>query len=397
MDLQWRLHERFIQITELLARERSYVEREAAVYALATLADDCMELHDGELDKCQSIQQACLNLISSQLRDPIDDEDPDPELLLFKHRVQQVIADRYRPKHSGDIPVWTHLLLDLTYCHVHNLSLAYAEFLVAPVNFSHAHFHGDTSFSFAEFHVPVKFTRAHFYNTASFDSVMFRYLARFTGAQFHGLAWFSDTRMGGQSYFDRAYFGGPASFRRVDCENDVEFSAAHFDGRVHFSDATFNGEADFSEAQFNDATCFDSITFIDTAYFPDVFFGGDTTFHKSEFIGDACFAGAVFSTTPKLLSTLFNKVDFSGAHFHCPMFFGPYQFCAEVDFSGAWFCSAFDVHEDQGSQVDFIFHGTHFGHDDDTVFRDLNSKIPGALLEDATFSDSCGSRVGVHG
>ena len=399
MELQeahWELHERFIRIVDLLGDHRSLVEREAAVYALSALADDCVSLGDSDLDRAHRLQQACLNLICAQLRDPLTGDDPTPELLVFKHRVQDLIVNRFRPRFLGGIADWSHLWLDLTYCHLHDLGFSLAT-LSKPVNFSHAHFHGNTSFNESEFHAPAVFTHARFNGLASVQRVQFHHTARFTDAEFTALAVFNESQFDRDASFDGVCVTGSAWFRAVTFDADADFTAAQFWDTAHFQDSDFASYATFSQAQFTSTARVEKCTFRDGVDFCDVFFGGSVSFNKSEFIDSVSFDDSFFTTSPLFRSAMFNEVQFHRTHFHCPVLFGPFQFTATTDFSDAVFCSGFGLHPDQGSNMDLTLEGTCFGYDEDTVLRELGNAIPSALLKTATFDHHCDSPLQIRG
>lgn len=393
---QWELNERFLRITDLLGDHRSIVEREAAVYALSALADDCAELNDGDLDESYRLQQACLNLICSQLRDPITGSTPASELLVFKHRVQNLIVDRFRPRFLGGIADWSHLWLDLTYCHLHDFGLSLAT-LSKPVNFAHAHFHGNTSFNDSQFHAPVLFTHAHFTGLTSLQRVQFHHTARFTEAEFTALAVFNESQFDRDAFFDEVCFTGSSWFRAVTFDADADFTSAQFWDTAHFQDSDFASYATFSQAQFTSTARIEKCTFRDGVDLCEVFFGGPISFNKSEFIDSVCFDDAFFTTSPLFRSAMFNEVQFHRTHFHCPVMFGPFQFSTTTDFSDAVFCSGFGLHADQGTNMELTLDGTCFSHDEDTVIKELDNAIPSGLLKTAMFEYSCDSPLQIRG
>ena len=393
---QWELHERFLRIAHLLGKQRSVVEREAAVYALSALADDSVDLNDGDIDRSHRLQQACLNLICAQLRDPITGDDPAPELLVFKHRIQDLVINRFRPRALGGIADWSHLLLDLTYCHLHDFGLSLAT-LSQPVNFSHTHFHGNTSFNESDFRAPVLFTHARFHGLASLQRVQFHHTARFTDVEFNALAVFNESQFDRDAFFDGVCVTGSAWFRAVTFNADADFTTAQFWDTTHFQDSEFASYATFSQAQFTAAARVEKCTFRDGVDFCDVFFGGSVSFNKSEFIDSVSFDDSFFTTSPLFRSAMFNEVQFHRTHFHCPVMFGPFQFSATTDFSNAVFCSGFGLHADQGSHLELILDNTSFGYDEDTIHKELDNAIPSGLLKTSMFDHRCDSPLQIRG
>ena len=89
------LRERFTSIVEMLStNSEDYTKRESGAYALAALADDWATFYKYDQKSALREQQVCLNILTSQLHDPLTEDSP-PQLLTFKKRVQDIIFSRF--------------------------------------------------------------------------------------------------------------------------------------------------------------------------------------------------------------------------------------------------------------------------------------------------------------
>lgn len=89
------LRERFTSIVEMLStNSEDYTKRESGAYVLAALADDWATFYKYDQKSALREQQVCLNILTSQLHDPLTEDSP-PQLLTFKKRVQDIIFSRF--------------------------------------------------------------------------------------------------------------------------------------------------------------------------------------------------------------------------------------------------------------------------------------------------------------
>lgn len=395
MNPQWTLHERFIKITALLSRNSTYVEREAGIYALVSLADDWLAFHEGNIEQARKVQQSCLNMVCSQLRDPLplDGSLPaDLELLPFKHRVQRVLAEQFRPTSLEDMdwmPDWHHLELDLSYCHLHNLDFRGCNFGL-PANFSDAHFHGTSFFDKVHFGAKATFTHAHFLSAGSFNEAHFHDLAKFENTRFAGGAMFIGTKFKDTAYFNKATIEALASFDDAEFHGYAAFNSVIFEDFPWFRETTFHATANFDSAEFNGAAKFEWTKFLGKASFDHVQFHRSGTFEGTEFVGTANFQGATFWQEVNFESSLCNEADFSEAHFHKEVHFPEHQFSAYTEFLGTRFCEGFHLHPGQGREATIDFSYGYTGVDEATMIKHLAGRIPSANLEGIDFNQPCG-------
>lgn len=396
MNPQWTLHDRFIRITELLSRDSSYVEREAGVYALVSLADDWRTFHEGDFEKARKVQQSCLNMICSQLRDPLplDGTPPaDVELLPFKHRIQRVLAEHFLPTQEGDItwmPQWYHLDLDLSYCHLHNLDFRGCEFN-KPVEFSEAHFHGTTFFDKVHFGDSARFVRSHFHSAGSFTEARFQREVRFDHTRFDGGAVFIGTRFLEPAHFSHAHMEVLASFDDAEFHGYADFDFVTFEDCPWFRESIFHATASFNSAEFNGLAKFEWTKFLGRAHFNHTQFNNAVNFEGTEFVGEASFHTTVFWQEVTFDSVLCHEVDFSEAHFHLAAEFPEQLFTGETSFVGTWFCEGFHLHPGQGRGMTLDFTGGHTGVDEAALIAHLAGRVPSTNLDGIYFSHRCDS------
>ncbi|WP_211439575.1 pentapeptide repeat-containing protein [Corynebacterium glutamicum] len=291
------LRDRFFKITETLSEGSEYVKREAGVYALIALADDWAAFHRDDPDAAQREQQTCLNVITGQLRDPLSadssqahsdsetaesaqqkKEQPQDDLglLIFKHRVQEILWERFRPSDGAETGPWSHLDLELSNCHLHDSYSGLVQF------------HGSTSFYGVQFHGSTSFYGVQFHGSTSFYGAQFHGSTSFSEAQFHDSTSFSEVQFHNHASFDRAEFHATADFI-----GGTFFSGVQFHGSTSFYGAQFHGSTFFSGAQFHNHASFDRAEFHATADFHKTRLHGDTSFGMAEFRGSAFFDGAV--------------------------------------------------------------------------------------------------------
>ncbi|RNE48057.1 pentapeptide repeat-containing protein [Corynebacterium alimapuense] len=264
------LRDRFFKITETLSESDNYVKREAGVYALAALADDWEVFHDANPDAAKREQQTCLNVIGNQLRDPLKVPDPadktdtqsqeDLLLLTFKHRVQEIIMERFKPSVDKKTGRWSSLDLDLSNCHLHEIDAVKAVF------------RGN-----------AKCDGATFGNDATFDGATFGNDATFDGATF-----------GNNTTFDGATFGNNTTFNNAKFDNDTSFDGAKFGNNTGFFNATFGNNTGFDNAKLGDNTTFIGATFGNNTGFFDATLGDNTTFIRATFGNNTSFDDATF-------------------------------------------------------------------------------------------------------
>lgn len=221
------LRERFTSIVELLAT-KDLTKRESGAYALAALADDWAAFYKDDQELSLKEQQVCLNILTRQLRDPIDSipENPLPQLLTFKKKVQDIIFSRFIDKERKEAGIWSSLELDLSYCFLYKLE-AEAIFKKRTL-FLNSHFHGLTIFDGAKFFDYTEFSNSHFHETAIFEKVNFDSDARFYEVNFYSSTNFNEVHFDSYADFCKSNFHDSASFHKIDSGKIPSFCSTRF-------------------------------------------------------------------------------------------------------------------------------------------------------------------------
>lgn len=265
------LRDRFHELIKLLSAN-DLRSREGASYALAALADD-WEAHYGTgSDDARAEQQVCIDVLISQLRDPIHTQDESldsVQQIAFKQVVQKIISSRLvrvldgRPQPGP----WSDFDLVFDGCYLYDFVLQDRVCAGAVVSFDGTNFSGQlASFIGTDFPATrVSFRNAHFdsdqvvFNRTSFTGST----ASFDGARFSAdSVSFDAVRVGARSIsfnaaqleaswvsFGGAFFTGPfVSFDRTRFTGDqLTFDGAHFTGKR----TSFNGaDVDMRVATF---------------------------------------------------------------------------------------------------------------------------------------------------
>lgn len=284
------LRDRFHELVKLLAADELRA-REGAAYAVAALADDWRAHYRNEPDRARAEQQVCIDVLISQLRDPMPDDEPArANMVAFKHSIQGIFrsrlsTDRYDTTQPG---VWSNFNLVFDGCTFHDLGLARCAFSGQLVSFRRAQFVGDAGFGGARFIGDTTFSRARFSGHASFGDARFTRAAQFGGA----------------------HFAGDATFSRARFSDTAVFIGAHF-ARAGFDGARFAGPSSFGRAHFTGRAKFDGARFA-TALFNGAHFAGEATFNRTHFTRSAGFHDAhVASSRATLENADFAKDPFS--------------------------------------------------------------------------------------
>jgi len=289
-DKERELRERFTSIVEMLsANNENFRKRESGAYAIAALADDWAAFHKDNSKSALQEQQVCLNILITQLRDPITEkETPSPQLVTFKRRVQDIIFSRFtslnpNPQislfNTDKIP-WSNLYLDLEDCHFYNLEINGV--FKNHVSFSNAHFHNETRLSTSSFLDSIDFKSAHFLGPTDFSNI---------------------------------FFEGPPDFEHTHFHDDAIFNLISFPAATSFCNTTFNKKALFTHIISNRLTKLMSPP--KPLFFTSAKFKGSTSFEHSVFKYPVFFSEAKFYSETKFLDMNFNEeVDFSNSEFH---------------------------------------------------------------------------------
>lgn len=281
------LRDRFHELVKLLASDELRA-REGAAYAVAALADDWKAHYRNDPTKAQAEQQVCVDVLVSQLRDPLpssSDAAAHAQLIAFKHTAQKIISSRFGlvDRDERRPGVWSSADLIFDGCTFHNLtldgclvtgdkvsfegarfgpenlSLDGLPFTGPKVSFNGAHFATDlVSFEGARFTADeMSFSGAHFTSTrVLFDGAKFTGLVvDFMGSRFVGKrVLFRNTRFDAGVHFDAALLLAErvsldfATFTK----RYVSFECAHFSGKdVSFRNTQFpEEEVSFDGTQF---------------------------------------------------------------------------------------------------------------------------------------------------
>ena len=234
------LRERFTSIVEMLStNSEDYTKRESGAYALAALADDWAVFHEDDPESAHQEQQVCLNILTSQLRDPISEKSP-PQLLTFKKRVQTIIFSRFKDQENESPGTWSSLELDLSNSHLYDLqtdgifrkhvSFSRTIFKGYRTDFRGSHFCGESNFSFTKFQ-----------STANFENSTFKELATFHHANFTSA-----------TFFDSSIFKCDLIMNSVTfCEPQPSFKSVEFHQNIRFLKASINEDATFEGSFFH--------------------------------------------------------------------------------------------------------------------------------------------------
>ena len=235
------LRERFTSIVEMLSTTNSedYTKRESGAYALAALADDWAIFHEDDPESARQEQQVCLNILTSQLRDPISEKSP-TQLLTFKKRVQTIIFSRFKDQENESPGTWSSLELDLSNSHLYDLqtdgifrkhvSFSRTIFKGYRTDFRGSHFCGESNFSFTKFQ-----------STANFENSTFKELATFHHANFTSA-----------TFFDSSIFKCDLIMNSVTfCDPQPSFKSVEFHQNIRFLKASINEDATFEGSFFH--------------------------------------------------------------------------------------------------------------------------------------------------
>lgn len=293
------LRDRFHDLVKLLAADELRA-REGAAYAIAALADDWHAHYRNEPDKAHAEQQVCIDVLISQLRDPMPDDDAAyGHMAALKHSIQGIFRSRLGSIDGGTVQpgVWTSFNLVFDGCTFHYLDLKERVLSGQLVSFERAQFIGPAWFDGAHFTGYAQFRHACFGGVARFDRARFAGQSTFHKACFTGRSSFSGARFTRYVDFDGARFTGTAFFGRTRFVRSASFDGAHFMGNAMFYSARFSENASFSGTHF-----------VRSAWFGYARFPGKASFSKTHFIGDVWFDGAGFT----------KDADFRDAHFVSP-------------------------------------------------------------------------------
>lgn len=297
------LRDRFHELVKLLASDELRA-REGAAYAIAALADDWAAHYANDSTKARAEQQVCIDVLISQLRDPLPPSSadlvgisagaPQVQLISFKHAIQNIISSRLGRCEGIEVDpgAWSSFDFIFDGCTFHNLKLTGCVFDGGSVSFRGAHFVGISWFSDTRFAEDVQFDGVLFAEDVWFDCVRFAKDAAFSNARFARDAWFAwptgdltGASFVEDAYFDGTHFAGEARFTGVEFSRDahvdgdtwidagnVFFNSAHFARDVFFDNAHFAGEAHFDKAHFARVSSFSYATFSNFASFYDAHF-----------------------------------------------------------------------------------------------------------------------------
>lgn len=289
------LRERFTSIVELLATD-DLTKRESGAYALAALAGDWAAFYKDDPESALREQQVCLNILASQLRDPISTEQGKQELF-FKEIIQEIIFSHFENSDNHENEerepgIWSDLELDLRECHFYDLHTKGAYFN-QKVYFSGSIFSGDTCFS-----------NSIFKREAYFEDVKFVKISYITEATFEDNTHFDSSIFKSIAIFDKVKFKKKASFLDVDFLDEAVFRLPEL-SKSEEARTEFYSEARFEGTRFFGSAVLSKVKFHHTALFSDVQFRINyekalatfqgVKFDGAEFCGDTFFSGSMFA------------------------------------------------------------------------------------------------------
>lgn len=263
------LRDRFHELVKLLAADELRA-REGASFAIVALADDWLAHYRDDPSKAQSEQQVCLDVLISQLRDPLPDRvdaTASARVAAFKRTIQGLISSRLGTIEGDKVlpGVWSSLKLSFDGCQFHNLDFSNRTLGGTTVSFKGAGFWGDSaSFDGARFTGDlVSFVGASFGAERT----------RFDHAQFAVRSvLLIDSRFNGQSVsFDEAHFvvTEVVSFDHANFhDTNVSFVGTHFTGEcVRFGNTSIKGKSLWmAGAHFTTRTASFGFSFVDVEH-----------------------------------------------------------------------------------------------------------------------------------
>lgn len=227
------LRERFTSIVEMLSiNSEDYTKRESGAYALAALADDWATFYKYDQKSALREQQVCLNILTSQLHDPLTEDSP-PQLPIFKRRVQDIIFSRFINQENNGPGTWSDLSLDLSKSSLYNPHIS--GLFNQRVSFSETDFSGtEISFTNAQFHKEVDLSGTYFWGHSIIRPKMLHPRSK-------------------SIHFDGTYFGDKVIFTEAVFENAVaiNFTKAKFTKELTLSQLNTHPIMLFKEAEFH--------------------------------------------------------------------------------------------------------------------------------------------------
>lgn len=281
-DKERALRERFTSIVEILSfKNEDLIKREAGAYALAALADDWADFYKDDPKSALQEQQVCLNILTSQLHDPITEE-PQPQLLNFKERIQNLIFSNFINQENNGPGHWSDLKLNLSNCHVYKITVkgffnrdvifsgvnfvdksrfintTFSELTFKQSSFDHAYFnevkfHGPARFHQVTFQGAASFYSAKFFDISNFFGSQFQVIAKFDQAEFHDRAYFADSTFLRTASFRKASFYGAAHFPKSEVNRPIDLSYSNFamqESHTYIKDIKASG-ANLTDAKFD--------------------------------------------------------------------------------------------------------------------------------------------------
>ncbi|WP_206473967.1 hypothetical protein [Dietzia sp. KRD202] len=316
------LRDRFHELIKLLSGD-DLRSREGASYALAALADDWGAFYGVGSHEAKSEQQVCIDVLISQLRDPISapgESSHNPEQVAFKQVIQKIISSRLGEAIKG-YPLggaWSSFDLVFDGCHLHEFVLQGRVCEGDIVSFDRTHFSGKL-LSFVDTHFSGKrvsfqdarcttsqivFARTHFCGqSVVFDGVQFRADSiSFDGSRVSAnLISFESARLEADwvSFAGAFFMSSFTKFDRIQFEgNWLVFDSADFTGKeVSFNSADIDmRNANFKSVHFNGT----SVSFAKAR-----FHRCNVSFEAAHLVATIVTSGALFDDSRLSLSRAF--------------------------------------------------------------------------------------------
>jgi len=269
------LRERFTSIVEMLStNSEDYTKRESGAYALVALADDWATFYKYDQKSALQEQQVCLNILTSQLHDPLTEDSP-PQLPIFKRRVQDIIFSRFINQENNGPGAWSDLPLDLSKSSLYNPHIS--GLFNQRVSFSGTVFSGtEISFTNAQFHKEADLSGTSFwgyniiglkviyptYGFVNFNGVYFGDKVIFTEAAFESITtmYFTKTIFTKELILSELnkhpviFFDEVEFHKGIRCASELELELGvrfrRFEGQFFFERARFNLSEDDPQIEY---------------------------------------------------------------------------------------------------------------------------------------------------
>ena len=260
---QQRITELYSKAVEQLGHEKAPV-RLGGLYALERLAQDNTQQRQTVVDVACAYLRMPFNF-DFQTKTTLAGSDDYQELqvrlaaqgLLIRHLAVPMVPSREKGiaySQPSELPgsYWNDVKVDLTGAELIDVDFTLCVF--GQVDFTNAHFRGETRFWRTRFEEVANFSNAKFYGIAGFGRAVFETEGTFEDAEFFDEARFKLAFFDQHGRFVAARFRGDAIFNQATFGLGALFEKAQFDKTAQFCEVQFGAPSWFDTAQFNGGT-----------------------------------------------------------------------------------------------------------------------------------------------